>query len=46
MGAFPVDHLVGNFAFSYTLCADNAEYDKMDAAYNAFIEEFKLTPEF
>lgn len=46
LGSFPVDHLVGNFAFSYTLCADNAEYDKMDAAYKAFIEEFSLTPEF
>ncbi|MCM1307295.1 MAG: hypothetical protein NC223_01710 [Butyrivibrio sp.] len=45
-GSVPVDHLVGNFAFSYTLCADNAEYDKMDAAYKAFIEEFNLTPEF
>lgn len=45
-GSFPVDHLVGNFAFSYTLCADNAEYDKMDAAYEAFIKEFDLTPEF
>lgn len=46
LGSFPVDHLVGDFAFSYTLCADNAEYDKMDAAYKAFIEEFNLTPEF
>lgn len=45
-GSLPVDHLVGNFAFSYTLCADNAEYDKMDAAYEAFIKEFDLTPEF
>lgn len=45
-GSLPVDHLVGNFAFSYTLCADNAEYDKMDAAYEAFIKEFNLTPEF
>lgn len=45
-GSFPIDHLVGNFAFSYTLCADNAEYDKMDAAYEAFIKEFDLTPEF
>lgn len=44
--SMPVDHLVGNFAFSYTLCADNAEYDKMDAAYEAFIKEFDLTPEF
>lgn len=46
LGSIPVDHLVGNFAFSYTLCADNAEYDKMDAAYEAFIKEFNLTPEF
>lgn len=45
-GSIVIDHLVGNFAFSYTLCADDAEYDKMDAAYKAFIEELSLTPAF
>lgn len=45
-GSLPIDHLVGNFAFCYTLCADDDEYDKFDAAYEAMVEEFKLTPEF
>lgn len=45
-GSMPIDHMVGNFAFSYTLCADNAEYDKFDAAYEAMLKEFNLTPEF
>ena len=42
---FVVDHLVGNFAFSYSLCEDDGTYDLMDEGFEKLCDDMNLTPE-
>lgn len=42
----PVDHVIGNFAVSYSLSLDEDFYQEADDAYKKLVEELKITPEF
>lgn len=44
--ALPIDHLIGNVAFSYVLTTDDAVYNAMDQAYNELVQALNVTPEF
>ena len=42
----PVDHVIGNFAVSYTLTLDEDFYAMAEAAYNQLVADMKITPVF
>lgn len=46
LGAFPIDHMVGNVLFWYSETLDEDVYNAMDEAYNGLVSAMGLTPEF